>query len=224
MAAGDITKALVTRVRSLINETNAGFWTGTTSANGDIQTYLDNAQSFIIDWRLLRLMELQRMNKTMDDPVLDPLITSTQVAWATSQNYITLPALRFLISAEMVLSSSGATLPITKLNVDEFRLRRTNYYIGHNTNETDGTGQVFYFVTSSMLVTSYPAGTHSTYYDKINIYYITTPSTMSNSVDPVLSAYCYEGLVQYACYLALMKKKEYDKAQIHLTNFIKWIG
>lgn len=218
MAAGDISDALVTRLRLELNETTAGFWQDT-----DLYNFLDYAQSFIIDARLLKVIEYQNRNKFYDDPILYPLITSSSVAWDTSANTITLPDYRLILYAELYKSATGATLQMTKLGYEDTLYRRTNSYVGHSTDEVAGTGQVFYYV-GSKLYTSYPTGTHSSYYDKVTVYYVSNPSTISTSVDPALTKMCYEAMIQYALYLALTKYKAYDKAQVHLTNFLKWIS
>lgn len=219
---GDTTKALVTRVRTNIGEASAGFWTGDTSTDGNIQTYLDNAQKFIIDIRVAMLLPFKDKNKFRNDPILNPIITSSSVAWDVSANTIALPTNRFVFYAELLKSATGASLPMTMLGYEEALTRRNNSYSGHSTNETDGTGQVFCYIATK-LYTSYPTGTHSTYYDKVTVYYITEPTTVSNSVDPVLDANCWEGLVQYACYMALMKKKD-ERAMVHFKNFWEWVS
>jgi hypothetical protein len=219
---GDTTKALVTRVRTNIGEASAGFWTGDTSTDGNIQTYLDNAQKFIIDIRVAMLLPFKDKNKFRNDPILNPIITSSSVAWDVSANTIALPTNRFVFYAELLKSSTGASLPMTMLGYEEALTRRNNSYMGHSTNETDGTGQVFCYIATK-LYTSYPTGTHSTYYDKVTVYYITEPTAVSNSVDPVLDANCWEGLVQYACYMALMKKKD-ERAMVHFKNFWEWVS
>lgn len=221
---GDTTKALVTRVRTNIGEASAGFWTGDTSTDGNIQTYLDTAQNFILSTRVTMLLPFKDRNKFRNDTILNPLITSSSIAWDTSANTISLASLsyRFILYAELYKSSDGSSLPMTMLGYEEALTRRNNSYMGHSTNETDGTGQVFYYI-GAKLYTSYPTGTHSTYYDKVTVYYIVNTTPITNSVDPALDSNCYEGMVQYACYMALMKKKD-ERAMVHFKNFWEWVS
>lgn len=216
--AGEISDGLVLRMRAILNESSAGFW-----ADADLYTFLDNAQSFIIDIRILNAIQYNNKNKFYNDPVINPLITSSSVAWDTGANTIALPTNKFVLYAELYKSATGASLPMTKLGYEETLLRRNNSYTGHSTDETAGTGQVFYYIGSSKLYTSYSTGTHSTFYDKVTVVYIAVPTTISTSVDPALDSNCYEAMVQYALYLALCKYKAYDKAQIHLKNFSEWV-
>lgn len=218
MPAGDLSDGLVTRIRAIYNESSTGFLSAT-----DPYTFLDNAQNFIIDARILRYIGFKDRNKLTDDVILRPLITSSDVAWDTSANTITLPTNRLVLYAELLKSSTGASLPMTMLGYEELLVKRNNSYFGHSTDEVAGTGQVFYYI-GSKLFTSYPTGTHSTYYDKIKVVYLSVPSAITTDVDPTLDSNCYEAMVQYALYLCFTKAKMHDKAQIHLTNFINWIN
>lgn len=218
MPSGDISDALEVQIRGKLNEDSASFWT---SAN--IMSYMTVAQNFLIDIKALRYTDAQNRNKCYDDPILRPLITSSSIAWDTGANTITLPSYRMVLYAELLKSTdtSGQPLPMTMLGYDEMLLRKNNTYIGHSFDNVTGLGQVFYYI-GDKLYTSFPTGAHSTYHDKVTVVYLKNPADITTSVDPTLGANCYEAIIEYACYMALQKNNEYEKAKIHLENFLQF--
>jgi len=220
MAAGDISDALLVRVRGILDEPTAGFWT-----DAVLFSYMTHAQNMIIDQRSLKYIQAYSQNKFIDDPILSPVLTTASIAWDTGANSITLPAgCRYVFYAELFKSSdlTVSPVPITRVGYDELQWRKGNAYIGHSFDNGTGKGQVFYYI-GDKLYTSFTTGSHSTYHDKITIVYIKNPSDITTSVDPTLNADCYDAIIEYTCYLALIQDKKHQEASVHLQNFFRWV-
>ena len=199
MASGDITKDLETKVRTLLDEDTAGFYTAAA-----IYKSLADAQREIATVFLSIFKAKQKLNKDEECPnVLRPLISTTTPATGT-QN---LPA--DFWDVLYIKDSITSNVPV--------RIRNVSSAYPHNIANTylaSSASQPFCYISPTQVV-------FETSISWIMAYFKTLTDT-SASVDPVLAQSAYNAMVQYA-FADLLRRDSDQRAGEEFNKFLKML-
>ena len=198
MAAGDITKALETKVRTLLDEDTAGFYTADM-----VYKSLADAQREIATFFLSVFKAKQKLNKDEECPnVLRPILSTTTSATGT-QN---LPADFWDV---LFIKDSSANVPI--------RIRNMSANYPHklaNTYLASSASQPYCYISGSQVVLETSMSWTMTYFK--------TLTDTSGSVDPFLAQSSYNAMVQYA-FADLLRRDEDPRAGEEFNKFLKML-
>lgn len=196
MAAGDITTVLVSRVRTLLDEASAGFFTAT-----EIYYALTDAQVEVINIVLSTYKAKIKADPNEELPeVLRNCIASTTGTGTTSLPSGFLHALSIYVTA-------------TKLPVFIRPDGRGRAEGMHNTYLASSATQPYCSLSASQIVFETSVAW--------TLEYLQLPANDIDAThDPTLSKIAYNALIQYATAF-LLKKDESPRANDHLQYFLK---
>lgn len=204
MPAGDVTDLLTAKVRIILNEATAGFWT-----DAQIISVLSNAQRKAILIMLGKKKEMEKYNPEYIPSGLEPCIKkATAITTSTANNY-SLSAITDLIEivdVEMINASPERSLRTNYMPYPKQLLYMRNSYTTHTYDTTTKTGTVYSSVYGTTLQLSFPTdGFPNLDYAQIIVTYIYNPPELSTDIDPVLKADCYDAMIYMAVSDALAK-------------------
>jgi hypothetical protein len=202
---------LLSRLRALVDESSAGMWT-----DAELYQFLDSGQNKVINI----LLQKERKNGQEYHPSLQPLVKTAQIGMTNTPtlSYSTITDLRHFLSAELYLSSSATAHPMTEIkSMKEMRDRQNNVYMLDQTFETTYyTGEYSYVRYGTTLFWGFTVNaTFITKWDKVNVYYISSPTAMASGQNPILLTETHESILYFATALAQIKNNELDQAQLN---------
>lgn len=201
MAAGDLTALLVARVRTLLDEASAGFF----SAN-EVYYALTDAQREIIIFALSVYKAKIRVNP--DEPLPEVLRNSIGTP-ATGTGTATLPT-GFLHALSIYITASGIPVFIRSDGRGKAASKANTYLASSAT-------QPYCSITATQIVFETSVAW--------TMEYLQLPaSDLDATHDPALSAAAYNAMVYYAAGFLLAKDGDplaQQMSQQHLNNFMK---
>lgn len=214
MAAGDLTDTLLAKLRAILDEATAGFWT-----DAELLYFLNTGQNEAIQVLLGKQREARRLDPSYSHPSLVNSILKTYAITTSVANSYTLPT-DFLQMELVRMGDATATtryLTMTEVPYQTLIKGSTNTYVQHSYNSSTHTGQVYYSIIGSTLQTSFatfPNGDFS----KIDIWYFYQPAVMTTDVDPVLKNETHEAILNIACGYAHSKNNDLNRSQLHFAK------
>ena len=211
MANGDVTDTLLAKLRAILDEATAGFWT-----DAELLYFLNMGQNEAIQILLGKQREMRRLDPSYSHPSLVNSILKTYAITTSVANSYTLPT-DFLQMELVRMGDATATtryLTMTEVPYQTLIKGSTNTYVQHSYNSSTYTGQVYYSIIGSTLQTSFatfPNGDFS----KIDIWYFYQPAVMTTDVDPVLKNETHEAILNIACGYAHSKNNDLNRSQLH---------
>lgn len=231
MAAGDISNNLLLKLRSLVDETSAGFFT-----DAQLFQYLSSSQNLSATKLLSKQngLKLVRGND-FEIETLKPLIKKETITISSNSNSISLSSLTDIIevyAVDIYNATAGVTLPLTKIGLSELRKRTGNSYTSHRFDATTNLGSVYYAVYQGNILTSFVNGTfpyNSTAFtnaalNRMDVYYYAQPTALSTTIDPALPPDTYEAIILYGLYFALTQDKDSQRAELAYNSAEKLIS
>ena len=221
MPAGDITKAIVAKARTIANESSAGFWSDT-----NLYQYVDSAQKFAITFGLEKQKGLQQLDKYKELEFLKPALKSTDITLATGSNTISLSTVTDITELYKMALYNHTDLVLLYLNyisLNQLIMESQNSYGGHSYDSTSHKGNVFGAYYQGTIVTSFTTLPY-TYLDRLKIYYYGTPTTLDASHDPILLSYTFDALIELTLWYAYEQKTDYEKAGVHFKQALQLLN
>ncbi len=183
--AGTITASLLTRLRTLLDESSAGNW-----SNDECYSALTDGQK-----EVLRLLTKKK------SPVISPLKT-TYTKSSINGTSVSLPS-NFLIEYSLKAHAYGGIEQPCILREDDKYRDSTNVYLS---SEEDG---LYYDMIGNNIVfeTSFSSG-------KMTLDYLAKPNDISSTVDPTVDSLAYGAIVQWAYAFLIGKFRSPEMIQI----------
>lgn len=214
MPAGDTTDTLLAKLRAILDEATAGFWT-----DAELLYFLNMGQNEAIQILLGKQREMRRLDPAYSHPSLVNSILKTAEYTPGTATSITLPT-DFLQMELARLKNDTATifyLTMTEVPYQTLIKGSINTYVQHTFDTSTKTGQVYYAIIGSTLQTSFSAS-FASYYNKIDIWYFYQPAVMTTDVDPVLKNETHEAILNIACGYAHSKNNDLNRSQLHFAK------
>lgn len=211
MPAGDTTDTLLAKLRAILDEATAGFWT-----DAELLYFLNMGQNEAIQILLGKQREMRRLDPAYSHPSLVNSILKTYAISTSTASSYTLPT-DFL---QMELVRLGDTVTTTRfLTATEVPYQTLikgsiNTYIQHSYNSSTYTGQIYYSIIGATLQTSFTTFPNGDF-NKIDIWYFYQPAVMTTDVDPVLKNETHEAILNIACGYAHSKNNDLNRSQLH---------
>lgn len=194
MATGDISKALKAKVRTLLDESSAGFWSDT-----EIYNALSDGQREIVN--IILSMYKQRSAITANEKlpeVLRNVFATTNSATGT-QNLPT----DYLTYLALYITTTNVPIYVRSEGIDKHQ--RVNTYLASSSS------QPYVSISATQVVNE----TSVTW----QMDYIKTPTDLSDSADPSLAPLAYQAMVSYAVAFLLNKDENQRAVQEFQTFF-----
>lgn len=195
------TANLLLRLRNLLNEASAGFYT-----DAQLYAYLDSAQNFIIQNLLCRQNALKDTMAYFEYKTLKTVLKQGTISTTTANSYSLSSLTDFiqLQSIEIYNASPERCLQTTEVPYMKLQYLKTNTYQGHTYNSSDKTGQVYYSLRGTTIQTSFsdsnfPNSDYATL--RVNYYY--QPSAIASGVEATLEDHTHESIINLAFSYAL---------------------
>jgi len=199
---------MLSRVRAILRDSSTGYF-----ADTELYDFIDSGQNKVIQLGLTK--ELMGRKANYKSPVLTPLITldtsNTTTVGASYQEY-TLPSDFLAINyAEYSTSNAGTKYACSIVDFNEALIRGKNAYANSIT------APMIYVRAEKIGFMPQASGAGANNYIH---YYYKQPAIVTSSQDFTLREEAHESIEEWALYQAYQEKQEYDKAQMHLNNFI----
>lgn len=203
MAAGDISKGLLARVRVLLDESVAAFW-----LDADIYQSLNDGQNEAVKeivnaWK-------QRQNVIFQEPlpeILSPVVTDSVISHGSAKTYA-LPS--DYIHYVAIADPSGAPILVRSQSLGKVTQKA-------NTYTKAAVGADYCSIGSSII-------TENTDSLSITLTYIKSPTDISTSVDPLFTNKSFlTAMVQYAFSDLLRKDYRLQEALQEFQRFLQMV-
>jgi hypothetical protein len=202
---------MLARVRTLLDEASASFWTDT-----EIYSALADGQQEVANYfyKIYSMALKENPEAKLPQP-LESLVISTSATTATSG--VAKPSgFWHIISAKYANTGglSGTFYPC--------RVERINSMLDFNINNTylassASDPKVYEAYSASLLLWFSPTPTGTGAY---TLNYLQIPASITSSVDPVLPVQTHSAIVHWATSQMLLKDSKPQEAQLFLQNFI----
>lgn len=216
--------AMLAKLRALLDESASGFWNDT-----QLYTYLDSAQSIIIDILLQKQKALklaQGQNYEIEE--LKPLIKSNAtIDLSALVNYVSLSTITDLMEiyqAIMYNTTSGAELVMNYIPLKDMKLRKLNSYTGHSYDTTAKTGNVYCSLYQGTLISSFTLTFPTSDYNKLLLYYYAQPTTVSGSQNYTLPSNTHEAGILIAVALAKYQDDKKQEGDIYYQQALQQLA
>lgn len=199
------------RVRIAIKETTAGYL----EANYEYKA-VDGGVNKVIQLGLAKEQKARENGIEYKSPVLIPLITldtsNTTTIGSGYQEY-TLPTDFLAVHIATYSTTNGGTkYPCALIDFAEAVRRDSNSFYASPTSP------IVYVKAEKLGFFPQPTGAGASNY--IHNYYKKPTAITTTGQDLILREETHEAIVEFALYTVHLEKRDYDKAQIHLNNFI----
>jgi hypothetical protein len=200
---------MLARVRSLLDEASASFW-----SDSEIYSALTDGQQSIANY--FYNLYILRSSEKQDVPipkVLEKLYTASSGTTATS-NVAKPSGYWHLISAKYAYDDTiKYNCRIEKISSATFSNLDNTYLSATNTSpviyeDYSASSVDFYFSPPPNVTAGY------------KIYYLKFPSAISGSSEPSLDVLVHDAIVDYAMFKLLMKDQRPNEAQVYLQKYL----
>lgn len=202
---------MLARVRTLLDEASASFWTDT-----EVYSALADGQQEVANY-FLNIYKI-KAEQDLDTLIPQPLeVLYTAETNTTATGLVSRPSdFWHLVSATFAytggLSGTFYNCRIERFSASMFYNINNTYLSATTTNpivyDVFSTSQKFYFQPAVSGTGAY------------SISYIKIPTAISSSVDPTLPVQTHSAIVHWATAQMLFKDDRPQEAQLHLQNFI----
>ena len=203
---------MLARVRTLLDEASASFWTDT-----EVYAALTDGQQEVANYflNIYKIKSSQNLNALLPQP-LESLVKSEIDTTATSG--ITKPSDYWHLISAKYAYTGGLTGTYYNCRIErvsatrDFNLQNT-YLTASNTYPT-----VYEAYSGSDLMLFFsplPSGTAA-----YNITYVSTPTAINGSTSPILPVQTHSAIVHWGVAQMLFKDQRPQEAQLHLQNFL----
>ena len=205
---------LLARLRTLLDESAASFWTDAEcyAALSDGQREVANITYKIYD-------TLRRVDRDLELPkVLRSLITAVSASTGSGTSFITLAATAWLdIISIQYNHTTGAKKPVLiRRNRETVLFQNQNTYMADDETNADYWAYISY---SGIIQLSHAADANGTH----TVEYLAVPTEIASATDPILPDMCVEAILHYGFAELLKKDQKLQEANQEYNIFIQLV-
>ena len=199
------TAELLTKARTLLDESAASYWT-----DNEIYSALNSGQTEVINHGISFYSALRKKDRNYPLPeLLRPLLTTATGTITMGNNTYNLPA-DYLLYVNVYYNKSAGATDADSLYVREYSNR------GHKSRNTYLVEAYRYCnIDATKITVEMSTGEPQTQY--ITLEYIKKPSAIASGVNPTLLAYCDNAIVYFCMHELLLKDQRTNVAQMYLA-------
>lgn len=202
---------MVTRVRSILDEANAGYW-----SDAEIYSALSDGQAEVTNYALSVYQGKFKQDRGTNIPItLNNLIKTVSTTLSVS-NTVTLPTdYKLLVSVSLAYNGSLTKAPVFITQNDSI-----NNFENANTYLKPSISNLQCYVDSNSglhllkLVTAIAN-------DPIEYVYVAMPSAISSTVEPTITEIAHNAIISFACARLLLKDEQVARSQAEIANFFQ---
>lgn len=209
------TAIMLARVRTLLDESSAGFWTDT-----EIYAALAHSQISVIN-EILKIYKLRSQANPSTELPEELRVLSVRASGTISASYVAIPTgLIWLLNASWDHDATGGEKPCYIISQDrQFNFREDNPYLAAASTQPIAYSSQYQSGGQQAINFRPIYSTNGTY----SIEYLKYPTAIASGQEPTLPESTHNAIIFYATATMLLKEEKISEAQSYFQNYFNEI-